>query len=266
MKHLRLLTASSAFLALLIAIPVYAAGIDPAYKYAWSDQGGYVNFAPSRGGIDVTDTVLTGYAWAQNTGWISFDTIQSGVTNDGQGNLGGFAWSEGEGWLSFTGVSIDINGRFHGQATGADSTLTFDCTNCDVRTAWRADDGTTSGGNGNGSSGGSRNTNPSPSGEPSTPSVPREPSTPGVTASPATTGVNMGSGSPAAVGTSSTNSLEPTYPPSTGTQPTTPPPSTASTTEKQLASNLWIVLGIMGVFLLLVVILWLIMRRRQLSN
>lgn len=133
----RLQTTSLILLALFVAFPASAATIDSTYKYAWSDVGGYVNFKPSQGGVSVSDSALTGYAWAANTGWISFDTTQSGVTNDGQGTLGGFAWSEGEGWLSFTGVTIDSNGKFHGTATGADSTLTFDCTNCDVRTDWR---------------------------------------------------------------------------------------------------------------------------------
>jgi hypothetical protein len=105
---------------------------------------------PTNGGVTVTDSTLTGYAWAQNTGWISFNTTQSGVTNNG-GTLGGFAWSQGEGWLSFTGVTIDSNGKFHGTATGNNSTLTFDCTNCDVRTDWRpASSGGSSGGGGGG--------------------------------------------------------------------------------------------------------------------
>lgn len=133
----------------LLALPAYAAPIDSAHKYAWSNAGGWVNFAPTQGGVEVADSGLSGYAWAQNTGWINFDTAQSGVINDGTGNLSGFAWSEGEGWLSFTGVTIDSDGRFHGTATGADSTLTFDCTNCDVRTGWEsgASSGSSSGGN-----------------------------------------------------------------------------------------------------------------------
>ena len=135
---------------LLVAFPVYAANIDGTEKYAWSNEGGWVNMNPTNGGVTVTDSTLTGYAWAQNTGWISFDTTQSGVTNDGNGTLGGFAWSEGEGWLSFTGVTIDSNGYFSGTATGASSTITFDCTNCSVKTSWRPASSGSSGGSSSG--------------------------------------------------------------------------------------------------------------------
>jgi hypothetical protein len=100
--------------------------IDTTYKYGWSNAGGFVNFAPTNGSLAITDSAITGYAWAANTGWINFDTAQSGVTNNNEGTLAGFAWSTGEGWLSFTGVTIDSNGKFHGTATGANSTLTFD--------------------------------------------------------------------------------------------------------------------------------------------
>lgn len=129
------------------AIPFVAvATIVPSYQYAWSNQGGWINFAPTQAGVVVDSYGLSGYAWAQNTGWISFQTTESGVTNDGRGNLGGFAWSEGEGWLSFTGVSIDATGRFRGVATGAHSSLTFDCGYCDVRTNWRPSTQGSSGG------------------------------------------------------------------------------------------------------------------------
>lgn len=173
----RLRTISFLALALLIAVPAYAGTIDSTYKYAWSDMGGFVNFKPTNGGVVVNDSTLTGYAWAANTGWISFDTAQSGVSNDGNGTLGGFAWSEGEGWLSFTGVSIDSNGKFHGTATGADSTLTFDCTNCDVRTDWRvAVASSGSSGGSSGSSGGGIILNTPTTDTPTTP--PNMPGTP----------------------------------------------------------------------------------------
>jgi len=118
--------------------------IDSVYKYAWSNVAGYVNFAPTNGGLTITDSAITGYAWGANTGWINFDTTQSGVTNDGNGTLGGFAWDEGGGWVSFTGVTIDSDGKFHGMATGgmvngASYAINFDCTSCDVRTDWRTE-------------------------------------------------------------------------------------------------------------------------------
>ena len=129
---------SAALLTLcLVAFTAHAAGIDASHPYAWSAQGGWVNFAPSQAAVTVTDSSLTGYAWVANDGWLNLSPTNGGVTNDGEGHLGGFAWDEALGWVSFTGVSVDSSGRFHGQATGANETITFDCTNCDVETDWR---------------------------------------------------------------------------------------------------------------------------------
>ncbi len=111
--------------------------IDSTHKYAWSSEGGWINLAPTNAGISVTDSALSGYAWSTNDGWINFSPTHSGVTNDSNGNLGGFAWDSTLGWVSFTGVTIDSSGKFHGQAVGANETITFDCTNCDVQTDWR---------------------------------------------------------------------------------------------------------------------------------
>ena len=46
---------------------------------------------------------------------------------------------EDTGWINFTGVTIDANGVFHGQTVvqSVFGTMTFDCTNCLVETAWR---------------------------------------------------------------------------------------------------------------------------------
>lgn len=116
--------------------------INSSYKYAWSNVAGYINFAPTNGGLTITDSAVTGYAWGANTGWIRFNATQSHVTNDGEGNLGGYAWDSGGGWISFSGVTINSSGRFGGTATGstvngANYSINFGCTNCDVRTDWR---------------------------------------------------------------------------------------------------------------------------------
>lgn len=105
---------------------------------AWSNNIGWVNFAPANGGLVITDTAVTGSAWSPNYGWINFTPTNGGVENDGQGDLSGTAWGDNTGWISFSGVSIDTNGIFHGQATGTIvGTLTFDCSQCDVATDWR---------------------------------------------------------------------------------------------------------------------------------
>lgn len=116
--------------------------VSSTYKYAWGNVAGYVNFAPTNGGLIIGDSAITGYAWSASTGWINFNATQSHVTNNSSGTLGGYAWDAGAGWVSFTGVTIDTNGKFHGSATGgtvngASYAINFDCTNCDVRTDWR---------------------------------------------------------------------------------------------------------------------------------
>lgn len=106
------------------------------YKYSWSDQVGYINFA----NVVIDNSALSGYAWSKNSGWIKFNPTNGGVLNDGGGNLSGYAWGEQLGWINFDNVSIDTStGRFSGTATGdLIGTLTFDCpTHCDVRTDWR---------------------------------------------------------------------------------------------------------------------------------
>ncbi len=72
-------------------------------KYAWSNVGGWVNFAVSSttgtsDQVTVTDSALTGYAWSENDGWINLAPAQGGVKNDGEGNLSGYAWDTGAGW------------------------------------------------------------------------------------------------------------------------------------------------------------------------
>lgn len=121
--------------------------IDTTHKYAWSNVGGWVNFAvASTAGtsyqVTVTDTGLTGYVWSANDGWINLAPAQSGVKNDGVGNLSGSAWDAGAGWVNFSGVKINSSGKFTGSATGgtvlgASYQINFDCANCDVETDWR---------------------------------------------------------------------------------------------------------------------------------
>jgi len=130
------------FLSFLTLTPVAHASqtngtISSIYKYAWSSVGGYVNFAPTKSTVSVTNTGISGYAWSANDGWINLSPSGSGVTNNASGVLGGFAWNSLKGWISFTGITIDSSGRFHGKAVGTNETISFDCTHCDVRTDWR---------------------------------------------------------------------------------------------------------------------------------
>jgi len=126
----------------LFAIPTFAdasvvSNISSAYKYAWSNNLGWVNFYPTNSGAQVTDTKLIGYIWSENSGWINLSPTNGGVLNN-KGILSGSAWGENTGWIDFSGVSIDANGKFNGTASGAIAgTINFSCAQCNVNTTWR---------------------------------------------------------------------------------------------------------------------------------
>ena len=107
-------------------------------RFAWSENLGWINFAAPESDVLVTDTAITGYAWNENYGWINLSPTQSGVSNDGEGNLDGQAWGENIGWIDFDNVTIGTTGVFSGTAQGGISgTITFDCDHCLVQTDWR---------------------------------------------------------------------------------------------------------------------------------
>ncbi len=139
--------------------------IDTTYKYAWSENLGWINFGTPEGNVTVTDTQLNGYAWNQNTGWINLNvSTATHVINDGQGNLSGYAWGEGIGYINFSGVTIDSSGYFHGNATSTLSgRISFNCLNTNscgnsnfsTKTNWQAAVPVVSAGSGGYVSGGS---------------------------------------------------------------------------------------------------------------
>jgi hypothetical protein len=138
-----------------------AENIDPAddgSRHAYGENVGWVNAKPGGDGglgVQVGDTALTGYLWAENVGWISLSclnmvscfSVDYGVANNGAGVLSGYAWGENVGWLNFGpeggGVGIDpVTGDFGGTAWGenigwvtfsADSPVAYK-----VKTDWRA--------------------------------------------------------------------------------------------------------------------------------
>ncbi|MEI6378760.1 MAG: peptidoglycan-binding protein [Candidatus Falkowbacteria bacterium] len=116
--------ASLAVLLLLGPGFALAAGIDTAYRYAYSEKLGVIDFTTVR----VDDATLTGYALA-GTERIDFATPDFSVKNDGQGRLSGFASSAKYGIINFNGVTIDKDGYFQGVADGGilSGRLIFDC-------------------------------------------------------------------------------------------------------------------------------------------
>lgn len=113
--------------------------IDATNKYAWAENAGWVNFAPTNGGVTVVlpgryNRYLSGYAWAENVGWLKLGNANGGpyqntATNNWGVNIAvgsppaltGYAWSENCGWVHFspTNSQATINmsdGRFDGYA------------------------------------------------------------------------------------------------------------------------------------------------------
>jgi len=122
----------------LVGVAQAAGGnIDAVDKWAWGANVGWINFAPTHGGVTVYDDHLEGYAWGENIGWIRLGAYEGGgshtyandaagnygVNNDGNGNLSGYAWGTNVGWINFnpthSQVTIDLaNGIFDGYAWG----------------------------------------------------------------------------------------------------------------------------------------------------
>ena len=115
----------------------YAANIDSTNIWAWGTNVGWLNFAPTHGGVTVYSDHLEGYVWAENVGWIRLGTYDAGgthtyandaantygVNNDGIGNLSGYAWGTNIGWINFnpsdSQVTVDpVSGDFDGYAWG----------------------------------------------------------------------------------------------------------------------------------------------------
>ena len=97
--------------------------------WGWNDLIGWIDLW-NNGTAGVTSEGLTGYA-SSTAGDLSFDchTTSVGnicgqsdyqVANDGQGDLSGWAWNDTYGWISFEGpnyeVTVDASGTFHGFA------------------------------------------------------------------------------------------------------------------------------------------------------
>lgn len=97
---------------LLLSTIFAATNIDSTYRYAWNDLIGWIDFGYSAGNVNVVSTQLTGYA-SSSVGFIALDCATSPngnicassnfkVFNDGNGNLTGWAYNDNIGWISFS--------------------------------------------------------------------------------------------------------------------------------------------------------------------
>ena len=108
-------------LVLLLSATLHAqSNIDPAHKFSWQENTGWINWRDAgmpRGaqGVRVQGAFLSGFAWSENAGYISFGDgtpgggsaytnasgADHGVNILAGGDLAGFAWGENTGWINF---------------------------------------------------------------------------------------------------------------------------------------------------------------------
>jgi len=130
-------------LALVVAASVGASlfliptNIDPANKFSWSENAGWMNWADAEAGasgVFIHADHLSGSIWMENAGWVNVgngggpyantDDTNFGVNIGVNGDLDGYAWGENIGWINFktSGQAPDqarfdsVAGRFRGYA------------------------------------------------------------------------------------------------------------------------------------------------------
>lgn len=117
---------AAVILAGLLICPASFASDLPTNSMVWSETGGWINLNPTHQVVTITEAGLTGFAWAENFGWIKFGSDGGppysnstsdnwGVNLDPDDTLSGFAWSETVGWINFApthgGVTWDTTGK-----------------------------------------------------------------------------------------------------------------------------------------------------------
>ncbi len=105
-------------------------------------------------GAVTNDTNLSGFAWSDGIGWISFNNLSDGSAQEynvkllSDGTLSGWAWADSVGWIkfdpAFTGVSgqgdnfgAKVNGTsVLGWARACSGTVNKDCASADRTDGW----------------------------------------------------------------------------------------------------------------------------------
>jgi len=150
----------------LDSVAYAATNIDSTYRYAWNDNIGWIDFYLDD--VNIIPNRIKGYA-NSSVGYIALDCQSSpngnicgqsnfSVSNDGNGNLTGWAWNDAIGWISFDSASagspytyqVSINpttGDFSGWAwNDVVGWISFNCNNTSscatsnykVNTSWYA--------------------------------------------------------------------------------------------------------------------------------
>ncbi len=130
----------------LLALPLASlAQPNPDTDLAYGANVGWVNIQPQRGNhiyVDAGEHFFSGYIYGANIGWISLGNgmpknghsysnttgDDSGINNDGAGNLSGLAYGANIGWINFGWAGLNDpnrprfdldDGEFHGFAYSA---------------------------------------------------------------------------------------------------------------------------------------------------
>jgi len=105
--------------------------IDPANKFSWSENCGWMNWADAGSPIGTQGAVIagsfaSGFVWMENAGWVNLGDgtptnavnyanltgADFGVNIDtATGNLTGLAWGENIGWINFTLPTLPVAQR-----------------------------------------------------------------------------------------------------------------------------------------------------------
>ncbi len=130
---------TAALLAATLAARAGDTRTDPAQKYAWGENVGWLNAHSDHHTATIyydegTGGWLSGHLWAENIGWIVMGSAGGGpylnttaknwgVNLAADGKLSGFAWGENVGWINFEQThgkpAVDpANGEFSGHAWG----------------------------------------------------------------------------------------------------------------------------------------------------
>lgn len=98
--------------------------------------------------VGASAATLSGYAWSETIGWISFTPATNGgntINIDASGNVSGYGWSENIGWVKFGelsnipsgGADAKITGSsFTGWARACAGTVTGDCNGSSRTDGW----------------------------------------------------------------------------------------------------------------------------------
>ncbi|MBX3385819.1 MAG: hypothetical protein KF768_04555 [Phycisphaeraceae bacterium] len=111
-------TVAAMSLAVLSSAVAGQSNVQPANKFAWGENIGFINCRDADSGaqgVVVRHFRLSGFAWSENCGWINFGDgspatpphysnatgADHGVNVEANGDCFGLAWGENIGWINF---------------------------------------------------------------------------------------------------------------------------------------------------------------------